>query len=258
MRQLEEKVVLEARENFELKCREQLAFMDKKRRSNFIVILVKPKSAENIGLVARSMKNTGFENLRLVMSSPLGPSSYRTAVHSRAVLDNAVFYPTVEEATADCELVFSTSSKTRKNSDSLSLEETANKILCFPPSTRIGFLFGNERTGLTSREMRCSNFRVTLPQASRQPSYNLASSVLLILFRMFTLSSKKEMIKREKPLAKKDQEECIQIVLEKLERKGFIHSTNKNHVSQMVYDLFGRLALTEKDRRLLLAIFGKV
>jgi tRNA/rRNA methyltransferase len=32
----------------------------------FAVILVGPKNPENIGLVARNMKNTGFEELRLV------------------------------------------------------------------------------------------------------------------------------------------------------------------------------------------------
>jgi tRNA C32,U32 (ribose-2'-O)-methylase TrmJ len=42
-----------------------------------------------------------------------------------------------------------------------------------------------------------------------------------------------------------------------LEQKNFIHNTNKRHMTEMIYDLFGRFALTSKDRKLLLAIFSK-
>jgi tRNA/rRNA methyltransferase len=45
--------------------------------------------------------------------------------------------------------------------------------------------------------------------------------------------------------------------LDKLEKRRFIHRTNKRHMTEMIYDLFGRFALTEKDRKLLLALFSK-
>jgi tRNA/rRNA methyltransferase len=61
----------------------------------------------------------------------------------------------------------------------------------------------------------------------------------------------------ERPLPQKKQVECIKIVLDKLEEKGFIHKTNKKHTTEMIYDLFGRLGMTEGDRKLLLAIFSK-
>jgi tRNA C32,U32 (ribose-2'-O)-methylase TrmJ len=51
--------------------------------------------------------------------------------------------------------------------------------------------------------------------------------------------------------------ECIEIILGKLEEIGFIHKTNKKHTTEIIYDLFGRLSITEGDRRLLLAIFSK-
>ena len=47
------------------------------------------------------------------------------------------------------------------------------------------------------------------------------------------------------------------MILRKLENKKFIHETNKRHVTEMVFSLFGRTALTEKDRNLLLALFAK-
>lgn len=43
----------------------------------------------------------------------------------------------------------------------------------------------------------------------------------------------------------------------KLERSGFIHGENWAHVSEMVRGLFGRLALTDKDRKFLMAVFNQ-
>jgi tRNA/rRNA methyltransferase len=43
----------------------------------------------------------------------------------------------------------------------------------------------------------------------------------------------------------------------KLEQTGFIHATNRTHITRKVQDIFGRIALTDKDRKLLMAIFNK-
>lgn len=217
-----------------------------------------PESPENIGLVARNMKNTGFPNLRLVLREDLNQRSYVTAVHSREILENAQLYSNIEEATADLDLVFASTSKKRKNFTSIPFEDAVRKMLSFPPSTKIGLLFGNERTGLTSKDLCRSNFCFTIPQATRQPSFNLASAVLVTLFQISIHKGIREIESSwEKPLVRRDQEECIRLILEKLENRGFIHETNKSHVTDMIHNLFGRAALTEKDRKLLLAIFSK-
>lgn len=223
----------------------------------YVVVLVRPETSENIGLVARSMKNTGFRKLRLV-GEELGEKSFVTAVHSRDILESAQVYTNLDEATADCRVVFASTSKERKNFTRLGFEEAIAKMNSYPPHTKIGLLFGNERTGLTSEELHHSNFRFTIPQATAQPSYNLAAAVLLSLFRIFTSENNASRICKEtNPLSRSDQEECIQRILMILEEKKFIHSGNKTHVQEMIYDLLGRLAITEKDRNLLLAVFSK-
>ncbi|NIM59732.1 MAG: hypothetical protein GTO16_12455 [Candidatus Aminicenantes bacterium] len=224
----------------------------------FTVVLVHPKNPENIGLVARNMKNTGLEKLRLVGVKRLEQNSYVTAVHARDILEQARFYPDLSEATADLDVIFASTSKIRKNFPSVSLKDAVEKMFQFPASTKIGLLFGSERTGLTSNELRSSNFRFMIPQATSQPSYNLASAVLLTLFHIFSYGRFKDIeATREKPLSRKEQEEFIRLILHKLEQSNFIHSTNKRHMTEMIYDLFGRFALTSKDRKLLLALFSK-
>ena len=227
-------------------------------KTKFTVILVRPESPENIGLVARNMKNTGFEKLRLVGVSSIDQKSYVTAVHARDVLERVRFYPDLGKAVADLDLIFASTSKRRKSFPSVHLGDAVAEMVSFPLSTKIGLLFGNERTGLTSAELRSSNFRFIIPQVPGQPSYNLASAVLLTLFHIYAYDDFKEAeITKEKPLSRKEQEECIRLILHKLEKRKFIHETNKRHMTEMIYDLFGRLALTSKDRKLLLALFSK-
>lgn len=224
----------------------------------FAVVLVRPEHPANIGLVARNMKNTGFERLRLVGVSDIANESLKTAVHAAEILDSAQVYERLQEATADLDVVFAATSKKRKNFSRLSLKDAVDRMAHFPEGTRVGLLFGNERTGLTSDELKYSNFRFAIPQATRQPSYNLASAVLVTLFCIFTHSLS---FSREhdgaKPLPLAEQKECIEIILGKLEEKGFIHETNKKHTTEMIYDLLGRLGITENDKKLLLAIFSK-
>ena len=122
----------------------------------------------------------------------------------------------------------------------------------------MGLLFGNERTGLTSEELSYSNYRYVIPQATKQPSYNLAAAVLITLFHIYSRAQiPPDGIELEKPLTQDEQKDCIAIILGKLEERGFIHKTNKKHTSEMIYDLFGRFCMTEKDKKLLLALFSK-
>lgn len=228
----------------------------------FVVILARPQSVENIGLVARAMKNTGFRSLRVVGRSKVEIVCPRTAVHAKDILKEASFYTEISGATADINVVFASTAKPRQNFSGLPLDEAASKMLSFPPESRIGLLFGNERTGLTSAELAASNFRWTIPQASRQPSYNLAAAVLITLFELFRrltpasvpLSGAERL--GEAPLPRNEQEECIRLIIRKLEDQGFIHPTNRRHTTEMLHDLLGRLAMTDRDRRLLLAVFS--
>lgn len=227
-------------------------------KKKFTVILVKPEKPENIGLVARNMKNTGFESLRLVGIHTLAQKSYITAIHAKEILENARLYMNAAEATSDLNLIFAATSKERKNFALLTFEEAVSKMFQFPPSMKIGLLFGCERTGLTSEELKSANFAFAIPQASKQPSYNLSSAVLITLFQIFSHNHMKDKdVIRGESISRKEQEECIRLILNKLEEKRFIHKGNKPHVTEMIYDLFGRLTLSSRDRRLLLALFSK-
>jgi tRNA/rRNA methyltransferase len=229
-------------------------------QDRFAVVLVRPESLENIGLAARAMKNTGFCHLRVVGRRKLEIACPRTAVHAREIVRQAQFFSDLGAAVADLQVVFASTAKARKNYSVIPFDEAVTKMLALRPPAKVGLLFGNERTGLTSEELRCSNFRYSIPQASRQPSYNLSAAVLLTLFELFRRRAEGKAVSalpvRALPLLRREQEECISLILAKLEARKFIHPTNRRHATEMIYDLFGRLNMTEKDRRLLLALFS--
>lgn len=221
------------------------------------VILARPQKPENIGLAARAMKNTGFTNLKVVGMERFERKSYVTAVHAEDILDKAEFYPDLQEAVSDFNVIFASTSKKRKNFPLLSLDEAVVKIDGFPETTQFGFVFGNEITGLTSDELSLANFHFSIPQSGDQPSYNLGAAVLLTLFAIFTHNKQTSDNANAAPLPWNEQQDCIQQVIVKLKEKGFIHSDNKRHMTERLFDLFGRLAMTDKDRKLLLALFSK-
>ena len=223
----------------------------------FSVILARPENAENIGLVARAMRNTGFSELRLAGIDRPGPVAFRTAVHAEEILKRAALYAGLKDAVADLQVVFAATAKPRKNYRVLTVQDAVRKMFEFPASARIGLLFGNERTGLTAEELQQTNFLFTIPQARRQPSYNLSAAVLITLFLIFCGSRPRTAEQIKTPLMRRDQESLIRIILQKLELRGFVHETNKEHVTEIMSDLFGRLILTDKDRRFLLALFSK-
>jgi len=231
---------------------------DRIDRSRFAVVLVSPESQENIGLVARAMKNTGFSDLRLTGLKELNEDAFRTAVHSADILRQAKFYPDLKEAISSCHLVFASTARRREKFRVILLDEALDIMLRYPLETRIALVFGPERTGLSSEELEMANFVYSIPQASSQPSYNLAAAVLLTLYQLFIRSTEIINPKEELPSTRAEQEECIQVVLMKLRQAGMINAENESHISNKVHDLFGRMALTDKDRKFLTAILTRL
>src|SRR5688500_9219409 len=73
-----------------------------------IIILVRPQLGQNIGKAARAMLNFGLTGLRLVAPRDGWPNPEAGPAASGAdvVLEQAQVFATVEEAIADCTLVF--------------------------------------------------------------------------------------------------------------------------------------------------------
>ncbi|MGA2361776.1 MAG: TrmH family RNA methyltransferase [Candidatus Aminicenantales bacterium] len=223
----------------------------------FAVVLVRPDSPENIGLAARGMANTGFTDLRLVGLDRLEAPAFRTAVHAEAILDGAHFCGTLSEAVDGLHLVLGSTARIRRDFPLVTMQAAVRQIAEYPPETKIGLVFGNERTGLTSEEIGLSNVRFRIPQAARQPSYNLGVAVTLTLFEIAGRREPPPVVRRDLPLTRAEQEEAGRRFGEMLDGLGFMRDTNRGFITERVQDIFRRMVLTGKDRDVILAMFRK-
>jgi tRNA/rRNA methyltransferase len=223
----------------------------------FTVILVRPDSPENIGLAARGMANTGFTDLRLVGLDRLEPPAWRTAIHADSIIEAARFFGSLAEAVADRDLVLGSTARVRHDFPLVPLADAVTRIAEYPAATRVGLVFGNERTGLTQPELGLANIRFHIPQAARQPSYNLGVAVTLTLHAIAFYGGASAALRRHLPLDHAAQAEAGRRFAGLLDGLGFMHDTNRDFIVEKVQDIFFRMALTAKDRDIILAMFRK-
>ena len=86
------------------------------RLSNFYFILVRPQMGENIGSVARAIKNFNIKYLRIVNPRCIWPNqkALATSVGAKDVLKSAKIYGSIEKSIEDLDIIFASSSRIRK------------------------------------------------------------------------------------------------------------------------------------------------
>ena len=78
-----------------------------------VVVLVEPQLGENIGMAARAMGNFGLTRLRIVNPRDGWPNVHarRAASGADHILDNVELFDTLQQAVADCTLLFATTAR---------------------------------------------------------------------------------------------------------------------------------------------------
>ncbi|MBR5598478.1 MAG: RNA methyltransferase [Alphaproteobacteria bacterium] len=156
-----------------------------------VIILVKPQLAENIGMVARAMKNCTLTELRIVSpeQSPTDIIALRASSGSEEILTNSKIYSTTQEAIADLELVYSATARPRHQVKQVMTAEYMAQN--YPYNLKVGFMFGCERTGLENDDISLSDAIVEVPLNPEHSSLNLAQAVLILSYEYYktTLTS---------------------------------------------------------------------
>src|SRR5260221_1557680 len=158
-----------------------------------IVILVEPQLGENIGMAARAMGNFALTRLRIVNPRDGWPnlSAQRAAAGADHILDHAKLFDTVEQAVADCTLLFATTARAHDQAKPVVAPEAAAREIAggIKGGGTVGILFGRERYGLQNEEVARANRIITFPVNPGFASLNLAQAVLLIGYEWFKLST---------------------------------------------------------------------
>lgn len=159
--------------------------------SNVFFILVRPVFLGNIGSIARVLKNFGFSNLRLVEP----PRNYkdsearRMSVGAFDILKQAQVFETLSDALRDINVVVGTTSGQQRQLDPQALPSVSPQIISAAKSNRVGFVFGDERDGLSRTELERCHFVITIPTTRDFPALNVAQAVGIIAYELIRVPS---------------------------------------------------------------------
>ena len=229
--------------------------------NNIYFILVRPQMGENIGSVARAVKNFNIKYLRLVSPRCSWPNqkALATSVGAKDILKSTKIYDSVKKSIEDLDIIFASSSRIRKvNKKIISISNIKKKI---NESSKIGILFGPEASGLSNDEISCANYLVKIPTNKKFSSLNLSHSAIIFCFELFThFSIKKIKYKTgyKSLMAKKHEvNKFLDFIIEGLDKKGFLQPHHKRQsMIRNINNIFHRINLSEQEIRILLGIFS--
>ena len=99
--------------------------------NNICFILARPQLGENIGFVARALKNFNLTNLRIVNPRCNWPNQEAlvTSVGAKNIIRSSKIYHSIEESVADLDIIFASTSRIRKvNKKIISILDLKKKI----------------------------------------------------------------------------------------------------------------------------------
>ena len=155
------------------------------------VVLVEPKRDENVGAVARVMKNFGFYSLYIVGDS-VGEKAFYVAYHAEDVLEKCKFVRTLEEAVEGSHIVVGTTAKTASENNVLRnfVEPERLREIVEGKNGILTVVFGREDFGLLNEELRKCDFIVHIPANPAYPVLNLSHAVAVVLYELSKSSRK--------------------------------------------------------------------
>lgn len=160
-----------------------------KRAGEVYVVLLEPETQGNVGAVARSMRNFGFDKLRIIAANgyEFEDEALARSKHAKCVLTEAQIFSDWDACMEDISLVVGSSGK-RELNEKVSFrhfimpEELAQRSSGL--SGNIAIVFGREGVGMTTAELHLCDILVTIPTWEGYPILNLSHAVTILLYEM--------------------------------------------------------------------------
>ncbi len=233
-------------------------------KNKFGFILIKPQLGENIGASARSLKNFGFSNLRIVSPKQSWPNNKAkaTSVGAYDIVKKAKIYNTTHDAISDFNIVISLSARKRDiNKKHISIAQFL-KMIKSKKDTNFALMFGPEASGLSNDDLSLSNYVLQIPTSKNFKSLNLSHSLTIICYEIFksiNLSKFEKVVKNTKISSKSRISSLVLHLKRLLEKKGFFVPTEKKQSMLMnINNLFYRMEPSDKEVRILASIMSSL
>ncbi len=146
------------------------------------VVLVRPHYAGNVGAAARAAANFGVRRLLLVAPrcSLEEPEFVKMAMGGRERVEVRAV-ASLEEAVAGAHLAVATTSGRARDPRPLHRPDQLRDLLARAAVPSLALVFGPERGGLSTQELRACPLRLSVPTHPDFPVLNLAQAVAVVL-----------------------------------------------------------------------------
>jgi TrmH family RNA methyltransferase len=161
--------------------------------TSFRIVLVEPQTDGNVGAVARSMGNFGFERLFMANPCELTEEAFKRAKHGNYLLSGATTVTSFEEAIAGCFLVVGTSGIITYGDKHfiripITPRELAERIR--DQEDEVALVFGREDIGLTQEQLTRCDILVNIPSNEEYPILNLSHAATIVMYEIFASHGK--------------------------------------------------------------------
>jgi len=232
------------------------------RMENVAVVLNRPQLNENIGTAARAAANMGMGKLIVVKPRQLEENilvSTATRIGKELVLNMTVCEELLE-AVADFHYVVGTTARHGNFRGPFhSPRDLAHELINIRPDNRVAIIFGPERSGLTTEELRLCQATVSIPTAAPEASsLNLAQAVLLIGYELMMARSSGALAPKPRLAPAGEVEDMYAHLKKALLDIDFLREWNADHRLMSFRRLFSRTGLTHGDCNLLRGLAHRI
>ncbi len=227
---------------------------------NVAIVLNEPHYPENIGAAARAARNMGLE--RLILVNPIDCNLTRVLQmathHAEEVVAGMEIYGSLEEALTTFQYVVGTTARLGSHRRSVKDPgQLAGDLIEISANNRVAVLFGTESRGLANEHIRYCDALVNIP-TSDFSSINLAQSVMIMAYEIFTASSEEKRPQVPRLATRGELEGMYGHMKDILTRINFINPENPDYWMTNVRQFFSRLNLRGGDVRLIRGICRQI
>lgn len=216
------------------------------------VVLVELKIPENIGFIARVMKNFGYERLYLYKCN-LTQDSFKTSANAKDLLEKAIKVEDLNSFLSRFNLIVGTTGisggEYRYFRKPMMTPEELREFI----EGEVAILFGREDFGLYNEELEKCHVLVKIPTSEVYPVMNVSHAVAVILY---VLSSSVEKSKVENLARTEDLEVLISKVSELLDLIQFPERRKKREIVTL-RRVLGRARMRDYEFESIMGIFTK-
>jgi tRNA/rRNA methyltransferase len=207
------------------------------------------------------MSNFGFSDLRLVNPYDVAFKEARSAVRARYILDQAQLFDTVAPAISDCTLVVGTTAFGNRDLHlPLQRLETAGALIRNQMEfSQVALLFGSEKFGLSNEDMSYCHWLLRVPTREEHGSMNLGQAVAVCLYELRRDEAAIEKrFKTPQPVTAGDLERITALLLDLLDRSGYVHERTSQSTELKVRRLVQRLGIRGADAETWLGMLRQI